>query len=392
MLILEGIMDKNTTIAYILKKEREALNYTLKYVSKKMGFSNYQTLGSIESGEREIKAWELAKLAEIYGRKIDFFISKQTGIFQPKVLWRDPSKTEQTIEAERRFLLFCQNYKRLLELTNEDNTKLPVFHFSSHDKKEFRSRGFNYVVELSEECRRILNLGGRPAYSLSNILEQVLGILVLYMDLGSGGSGASTSGDFGRAILINSSDAPWRRNYDLAHELFHLITWDIFSDEEIYSKSKNTKSEVEQWADAFASAILLPAEEVRREFSKRLDGNKIAYISLVEIAREFKVSIEALLWRLVNLNLLNRKDVEKCIREEEIKDINKKMRITDWIDEKPYLSSRYVALAIKALQMGRISKAKFAEYINKPFSEVSSFLKKYGYDENEDYSIAFAAS
>jgi Zn-dependent peptidase ImmA (M78 family)/transcriptional regulator with XRE-family HTH domain len=386
-------MDKNKAIAYLLKKERDSLNYTLKHVSKKMGFSNYQTLSSIEAGERDIKAWELVKLAEIYGRKIDFFISGQTGISQPKVLWRDPSKTEQTIEAERRFLLFCQNYKRLLELTKEDNTKLPISPFSSHDKIEFRSsRGFNYVVELSEECRRILNLGGRPAYSLSNILEQVLGILVLYMDLGSGGSGASTSGDFGRAILINSSDSPWRRNYDLAHELFHLITWDIFSDEEIYSKSKKDKSEVEQWANAFASAILLPAEEVRREFSKRLEGNKIAYISLIEIAREFKVSIEALLWRLVNLNLLKRKDVEKCIEEGEIKDIDKKMRIKDWEDEKPYLSSRYIALAIKALQLGRISKAKFAEYVNKPFSEVSSFLKKYGYDENEDYSIAFTAT
>ncbi|MDI6890259.1 MAG: XRE family transcriptional regulator [Thermodesulfovibrionales bacterium] len=385
-------MDKNKTIAYLLRKERELLNYTLKHVSKKMGFSNYQTLSSIEAGERDIKAWELAKLAEIYGRKIDFFISGQTGISQPKVLWRDPSKTEQTIEAERRFLLFCQNYKRLLELTNEDNTKLPISPFSLRDKKEFRTKGFNYVVELSEEYRRILNLGGRPAYSLSNILEQVLGILVLYMDLGSGGSGASTSGDFGRAILINSSDAPWRRNYDLAHELFHLITWDIFSDEEIYSKSKKDKSEVEQWADAFASAILLPEEEVRREFFKRLVDKKITYISLVEIAREFKVSIEALLWRLVNLNLLRRKDVEKCIEEGEIKDIDKKMHITDWVDEGPYLSSRYIALAIKALQMGRISKAKFAEYINKPFSEVTSFLKKYGYDENEDYSIAFAIS
>jgi predicted HTH domain antitoxin len=121
-------------------------------------------------------------------------------------------------------------------------------------------------------------------------------------------------------------------------------------------------------------------------------GNKITYISLVEIARGFKVSIDALLWRLVNLNLLKKKVVMHLIEEGEIKDIDKKMRITDWADEKQYLSSRYVTLAIKALQMGRISKAKFAEYINKPFSEVSSFLKKYGYDENEDYSIAFAAS
>lgn len=383
-------MDKNKAIATLLRKERESLKYTLKYVSEKMGFPNYQTLSSIESGEREIKAWELAKLAEVYDRKIDFFLIGQTGILQPKVLWREPSKTEHTIKTERQFLSFCQNYRRLLELTEEADTTLPLL--PSMSKKDFQKGKFQYVDELSEEYRRLLNLGGRPAYSLSNILEQVLGILVFYMDLGMGGSAASTSGDFGKAVLINSSDAPWRRNYDLAHELFHLITWDLFSEEDIYGRTKNGKSEVERWADAFASALLLPSEEVRREFSKRLEDNKITYISLVEIAREFKVSIEVLLWRLVNLKLLKKKDVIDCIEEGKIKDVDRKMRITDWADEKPYLSSRYIALAIKALQMGRISKAKFAEYIDKPFSEVSSFLKKYGYDENEDYSIAFAAT
>ncbi|MEW6068054.1 MAG: XRE family transcriptional regulator [Nitrospirota bacterium] len=385
-------MVRNKIIAELLKGERETLNYTLKHVAEKMGFSNYQTLSSIEAGEREIKAWELAKLADIYGRRMDFFISAQKELPQLKVLWREPTRTDETVKAERLFVSFCQNYKRLLELTGEDSMSLPAFSFPAINKKDFYKGKFNYVVELSEECRRILNLGARPAYSLPNILEQMLNVLVLYMDLGIGGSAASTSGDYGKAMLINSNDAPWRRNYDLAHELFHLITWDIFSDEDIYSKSKQVKSEVEQWADAFASFLLLPEEEVRREFLKRLEDNKISYISLVEIAREFKVSIEALLWRLVNLNLLKRKDVTNSMESGEIKDIDKKMRIGDWADEKPYLSTRYITLAIKALQIGKLSKAKFAEFINKPFSEVSSFLKRYGYDENEDYSIAFTAT
>jgi len=382
-------MGTNKAIALALKKERESFKYSLKYVAEKLGFSNYQTLSSIESGEREIKAWELAKLAEIYGRKIDYFLSPQAKIVQPRILWRNPEKTENKVEAERRFVSFCQNYKRLLEITNEEGSKISFL--VQPEKTQFKKGGFDYAVELAEECRKTLNLGGRPAYSLANVLEQLLNILILYIDVGTTVSGASTSGNFGKAILVNAGDAPWRQNYDLAHELFHLVTWDIFSDEEIYSVKKG-KSEVEQWADVFASAILLPAEEVRREFSKRLEGAKISYINLVEIAREFKVSIEALLWRLVNLKLLKRKDVIKCIEEGKIKDIDKKMRITDWADDKLYLSSRYVTLAIKALQVGKISKAKFAEYIDKPFSEASSFLRKYGYDENEDYSVAFSAT
>jgi hypothetical protein len=40
--------------------------------------------------------------------------------------------------------------------------------------------------------------------------------------------------------------------------------------------------------------------------------------------------------------------------------------------------------------MGKISKANFAEYAGKKFREVSSFFKKYGYDENEDHSVAYS--
>ena len=98
-----------------------------------------------------------------------------------------------------------------------------------------------------------------------------------------------------------------------------------------------------------------------------------------------------MLWRLTNLNLLNRKDVLKCLVEGNIKDIDKEMRITDR-GEKQYLSERYIGLAIKALHIGKITRARFAEYVDIAFSEVPSFLKKYGYSENEDYTIAFSAT
>ncbi len=385
-------MNRTKAIGALLKKERESLNYSLKYVTEKMGFQHHQILSKIEKGTREIKAWELVKLVEIYGRKIDFFLSGQQEVTQTsRVLWREPERTSETIQAERKLLLFCENYKKLLELTGENYTKTTFSPMSTVTKENFKNGKFDFVVELAERYRNQLNLGGRPSYSLCSVLEGNLGVLVLYLDL-NGGSAASTSGSVCNAILMNSRNAPWRQNYDLAHELFHLITWDVFSDEEIYSKPKSgNKNEVEQWAEAFASALLLPAEEVRRKFSRRVKGREITYMSLIEIAREFRVSIEALLWRLTNLNLLNRKDVLKCLKEGNIKDIDKEMRITDW-GEKQYLSERYITLAIKALHIGKITRARFAEYVDIAFSEVPSFLKKYGYSENEDYTIAFSAT
>jgi Zn-dependent peptidase ImmA (M78 family) len=385
-------MGDKKTISRNLKRERETLGYTLKQVSDKMGYRNYQTLRSIEAGHREVKAWELAKLAGIYNRAIDFFMSEEYAPSEPRVLWRTPSETTERLRSERRFISYCKQYHRLLELTGEIRKSHSTFSLEAPNKQEFRKRPYDYVVELADEFRRILNMGGRPAHSLSDVLEQVLGVMVFYLDLGDSGSAASTVGDFGKAILINSSDAPWRRNYDLAHEFFHLITWDIFSNDEIYSTSSQGKPYVEQWADAFASVLLLPSEEVRKEFLKRVENKNIEFISLVEIAREFRVSIEALLWRLVTLGLIKRKDVLECLENGRIKDIDRKMRVAEWIEERPYLSTRYIALAIKALQAGKLSKAKFAEHVDRPFSEISSFLKKNGYDENEDYSVAFATS
>jgi Zn-dependent peptidase ImmA (M78 family)/DNA-binding XRE family transcriptional regulator len=388
-------MDKNQLVGQLLRKERLTLGLTQEYVTRKVGFENRQTLISIENGKRPIRAVELATLAQVYGRSLDFFLKEEHGEEAPKVLWREPSKTKETLLAERKFTQLCQNYRRLLELTQEDHTANANFSLiCSPNKQQFAQKSFDYVITLAEETRKRLDLGRRPAHSLADVLEATLGILVLCLDLSAAGSAASVSGEGCNAIVINCRDAPWRRNYDLAHELFHLITWDIFSENEIYAPPpKNSrKNTIEQWAEAFASSLLLPAEEARAEFNRRVVNRKIDYLSLVEIAREFRVSTEALLWRLANLHLMKRGDVESCLAEGEIKNVDKQMRITDWGDQQPNLSSRYIALAIKAYYMGKVSRAKLAEYVGTPLSAIPRFLREHGFGDERNYSIAFTAA
>jgi XRE family transcriptional regulator, fatty acid utilization regulator len=385
--------EQDKSIGARLKEERETLGYKLKDVAGKMGFENHQVLGNIESGKRPLKAAELVKLSQLYGRSVEHFLKEQSAS-APRVLWREPARTEGTVLAERKFVEIYQGYQRLLNLTGEGAfpSAAPPF-CAAPSKQTITQRRFDYVVELAEQARKTLALGARPAHSLANVLESGFGVLVLYRDLRNAGSAASVSGGECRAIVINSTNTPWRRNYDLAHELFHLITWDLFTEDEISAPSKEGKKNlIEQLADAFASALLLPEEEVRSEFQKRVFDKRITYISLVEIAREFRVSTEALLWRLTNLMLLKRKDVEKCLTESEIKDIDRQVRSEDKAcDNAPYLSVRFVTLAIKAYFMGKISRARFAEYVGIPFSNVTDFLEANGYRDDGDYSIAFTA-
>jgi len=383
-------MKEKNKIALLLKNEREALGLSLKEVSKKIGFVHYQTLSNIESGGREIKAWELAKLANIYGRDIDFFLWPEERKGEAKILWRNPEENKQKEEIKRRFLYFCGKYKNLLRLLGENEQENKEFFLSLTKNNLLNRDSFEYVTKIASDYLNLLQLGSRPACSLTKILEEKVGIKIIHLELDPGISGGSTVGDFGKAILINANDARWRRNYDLAHELFHLITWNYFSVEEIYKKDRKGKNRIEQLADVFASVFLLPEDELRNEFRKKVESRKISYLNLVEIAREFDVSTEALLWRLVNLNLLKKDIVKNELEKGIIKDFDRKIRTINWEGERPYLSSKYISLAIKALQMGKISKAKFAEYVDKKFSEVPSFLKKYGYDENEDYSVEYS--
>jgi Zn-dependent peptidase ImmA (M78 family)/transcriptional regulator with XRE-family HTH domain len=383
-------MNPKDILAMSLKRERENLGLSLTEVTAKLGFANYQTLRSIETGDREIKAWELAKLAKIYGRDIDFFLSGKESQEESKILWRSPGETLKRKEIGIKFLSICRNYRHLQLILNEneDFAQQPIFQF---DKIHLlKGDAFQYVAGIAKRISNDLDLGSRPACALSKILEEKVGIKIIFLPLPQDFSAASTKGDFGTAILINTNDSPWRRNFDLAHEFFHVLTWDLFSTEEVYQETHAAKkTRIEQLAEVFASALLLPEEEIRKEIGLRRREKTIDYSSLTEVAREFDVSISALLWRLVNIGIMKKERVTKLLEEGNILNIDKIGRIKK--QDVPYvlISPRYISLAIRAYHLGKISKARFAEYVDTKFSAVSSFLREMGYSEDQDYSVEY---
>jgi Zn-dependent peptidase ImmA (M78 family)/transcriptional regulator with XRE-family HTH domain len=354
---------------------------TLEEVAKKMGFNNYQTLSDIESGSRQVKAHELASLSKIYFKDINYFLSPEAAqnVSQPIILWRNATidaKLKASIEQE--FLKYCANYFELEQKFGIDHKcTLPSFDLAYSD--------FNYqrAAELASNCYNLMQLGTRPACCLEKVLEQKYNVKILYLDLQSSASSACSMGDFGAAILINSSEPIWRRNYDLGHELFHLLTWKIFPHNNVH-ESSDASLLIEKWANYFASVLLLPTEEMRGEFKKRTVDNKISDIDLIGIAREFSVSIDALVWRMVTLNWIDQKDAQDCLDQPSVRDLDKHARKDD-LKEAPYISERYINLAFKAFQQGKISKGKLAEYFNVDRTQVGSKLSKYGYDEKGSY-------
>ncbi len=377
----------NALIGEKLKEARKYMGLTLGQVAQKMGFANYQTLGSIESGEREIKAWELAKLARIYYRDVNYFLSEKEEIKPVQVLWRKKSESLPKAKYyERRFVRFCENYACVEKLSG---SKLPESLDRLKCNKEDFS--FSFVKKLSDRYSAIFKLGRRPACSLARVLGEIFAVKILCLQMGKEGSAASTWGLFGPAILLNADEVPWRRNFSLAHELFHLLTVDIFNAEEIYHFSTGEKSKVEQFADVFASTLLLPREEVRQEFEAHIRNGKIRYLDCVEIAGKFEVSTEALLWSLVDLRLVKPEEARRVLDAPELKSVDPRLPFSD-LKQVSEFPDRYVKIAFRCIQLGQISRGKFAEFMEIDRQQIPIFLSRYGLDEDKDYSFELLTS
>jgi Zn-dependent peptidase ImmA (M78 family) len=216
------------------------------------------------------------------------------------------------------------------------------------------------------------------------ILEERYGIQVWYTDLGKEGSAACVVGDFGAAILMNSSEAPWRRSFNFGHELFHIITWGSFLPERVQS-DPDLEKQMEKLANAFSSSLLLPTELLMPEFDKRVSKRKISYADLIGLAREFDVSTEALLWRLRTLRRIEKDTVERLLENDVFRELDRASMRGRWWDPSP-LPERFVRLAFLAYQKGRLSRSRLAQYLETSLPRLPTLLMEYGLDETADYS------
>ncbi len=369
-----------------LRDARMKVGMTQEDVAQKMGESQ-ETISSIENGARKLKAQELSRLAKLYFKDVAFFLSSDVQEQEEEcvVYWRECPENSIAKVKEQEFLNFCNHYYDL-------EKRLDLSHTSSLKQFTYRPDDFDFnkIEDIAVDLSNEMQLGLRPACSLRKILEEKYNIKILYYDIGLYGSAASAIGKFGYAILINSSEPERQRNSDLAHELFHILTWNIFKHEDVH-RNDGQKSIVERYADSFAESLLLPQVEVVREFKSKIKDNIISFIDLVGIARDFEVSTESLMNRLVTLKLLDKKSVNDVLKSTSFKDIDK----LDRSNENKHVfhsSDRYISLAFKAFTKGLISKGKLADYLSVNISDVSKTLSEHGYNLEGIYDAEIIAA
>ena len=118
--------------------------------------------------------------------------------------------------------------------------------------------------------------------------------------------------DSDRVVIgVNSTHAPTRQRFTIAHELGHLHMHQghrVFVDRLVRMNLRDGSSNEEEVdANAFAAALLMPRSLVLQEINRRVERTKSVEPRqlVVDLAGIFRVSPEAMRYRLENLAILD---------------------------------------------------------------------------------------
>ena len=369
-----GGADIKTVIAKRLKVARENAGLTQRQLSEALGFNDRQTVAAIEAGIRKISAEELLRVMKILGKDLDHFTDPFRLVGEGSFSWRVSKDVQDQLgDFETRAGTWLALYRDLAmdagPRRKEDAPRSVPLSLSLTTRSSYED-ALDAASWLAGEWR----LGDVPADRLERAIRKRMRTLVLYVDAPYGISGAAFRLPGINAILINRHEWLGRRNFDLAHELFHLLTWETIPPEHAENDMVGAKSRPEQLANCFASALLMPERVIRswRDAFPSFPPEDRMQCSRWLNARAFdlRVSTPALQWRLVQLGLLPKGDVDNSL---------------DWVTEcrtetPPRFSEEYVRMLRRGLDAGTVSVPQAAALLGLTLADLADLFRAHRVD------------
>ncbi|MCA9471614.1 MAG: XRE family transcriptional regulator [Nitrospirales bacterium] len=193
------------------------------------------------------------------------------------------------------------------------------------------------IEEYGEDAERIAALVRAqwqipqgPIQNLTAIMERA-GIIIIHSALGGSSVSGVTMSVPGLLpiILLNNEQPSDRARFTLAHELAHLVM------------HRFPNAEMELQANSFASALLMPPGDIQTAFS----GRRIDLERLAALKPEWKVSMQALLYRAQSLGFVDKGQAAHLWRKFSLHRIKLREPIElDFPMEKPGIISQMIKL------------------------------------------------
>ena len=360
-----------------IKALREQHELTQEDLARVFGFKDRQTVSAIEVGTRRLTADELLLAAEKFAVLLDYFTDPFLLVGEGKFSWRHSGLTDAELrEYEKRAGRWIAAYRHLAPQVGVES---PLLRPSLPLR---RSSSYEAAMEAGERFVAKFETGPAPAEGLARVMEEELGILVLMVDAEPGISGAACRLPELDVALIARGEVAGRRHFDLAHELFHLLTWHAMPPAHSEQATTTGGSRAEQLANNFASALLMPAEVIRRHGPwSGLDESALIE-RLNRVADELHVTSSALRWRLVALKELSRSAgaslPEAMLRNNGRLSVELRNGAIQAEKPPPRFSGRFAEVMARAVDKGLISLRRTASLLDCPVEGVGDLFAEHG--------------
>lgn len=329
-----------------LKLARARRGLTAKALAEQAGVS-VDTIKRLEKGQNKPEPHTIAKLAEALDYPEVFFFGSKVDTIDPSaVSFRSFSKMTA---RERDASLGAGTVGLMLSAWVEERFGLP--------EPELLDLSYESDPEIAAtHMRQHWSLGQQPIADLLALLE-VKGIRLFSLTENTASVNAFSFWRGGRPYMfLNNFKTPESSRYDAAHELAHLVM-------HMHGDPKKGRN-VEREANAFASAFLMPTEDVLARIPARVTTDTI-----IRAKARWRVSAMAMAYRLHQL---------KCLSEWQYKSICIDLTRRGYRTGEPSgiarEKSKVWRQVLTMLWQERVTKADIARELGLPLREIEGLI------------------
>lgn len=273
-----------SNVGDMLRLARQRLGFTQKEAAFRLGLLQ-PVLSRFENGLANPDSAELSKAALVYELPLDFFELRDP-VYGPPVSVHAMLRGASDVTGREVDAITAELNLRVMHLGKFLQS---VDYNVQADVPALDVERFGSPAKIAATVRAHWNIPSGPIRNLTEWVERA-GIVVGLSDFG----GAVVSGVTFRVpgrlpiILLNRNHPSDRMRYTLAHEIGHLIL------------HRFPTEEMEKEANDFASALLMPEQEMAAAFF----GRRVTLKLLAALKLEWKVSMQALLMRASSLGFV----------------------------------------------------------------------------------------
>lgn len=380
-------------LGVIIRSLRDRMGASQDKLASWVGVSR-ATIAQIELGNRKPESIELFRMADFFGCTVADLVSgdeeslsavgirfrRSMGVADDDSLW---SVVASSIALARE----AANLRDLLDIRVVDKFLLEYRLPAPSDKGEAVFQGNQ--VAFKERMR--LNLGSDPLPDISELME-AQGVLVGATTFPPDVSGFMVNlGAPGFLCMVKDTDSDLRKRFSLAHEYGHVLMDARLK--AVVSRASEIDELSEVRANVFAAAFLMPEQGcremiraagkgcpsrdrtdvfdevtvIRVEERGRQEEQQVQLYDAARVAQRFGASLQAVLYRLKNLGIINQSRLEQLLLEDSTPmgyNIRKLMRSAEdrgTPDTPGLFRNSVLSMALEALRRGLISHGKCIE-------------------------------